>query len=969
MVRKIEWPIEDESFSLPILPPVLPHFFVPRLNEKPQDPIFETIDLDKTTGMQKSNLLALLKPLIPSGHTALSPDAQTHPSKLVHSSLWHEAALLDPQDPDHTVSWDTIRKYNVEENPNAPFLTEQPTNTFGLVQHQAQPSFHRKCAKVVRVTESDILNSIQLVVQGTSSPLHAWDVASQTFVQVGLSEAHPSTLLIEAKDNTMSQSFLQRFLDLGTLVRRLELFVHDLRRRQGHVNSTAHAFVHGLSTVLVFLRDCSLCGPLFYTDNCSDVRCLATLWLHYTELEQIVTSLASMCNRSICTTPDKFSEFPTSPVDLLSLVYETFEMHVERASLRNITAIVAYILSVSSKPYIQDLCELVAYGGASQRRTATGEDINIQLMDTTTLFEGDDHAWHDDGSSTDADGPFPKFIPANLADILPAAQKSLKLLEAAKPNHPFLSIESAPKDIGWIWSEDDVNASWNAVQVNLTGEVLQSHSDGSPSGSPVRDYNPGLAGFCIFDLEPGSFQSGKLPERDSQAALRDFMVSFPNTLPIITPSPSLLCEFVFSPLHSHAASLSSALLAVFLDQTSFLCIDAHLQLLRSHMLLTSHSFKSRLTAALFSDSDNQGNQSVKMYNLLRYKSKDAMPPEQSYIGRWPIGLAPILVTRNSWPPGGSDLSFLLRTVIVDSQEDESEKYDAAPSPGGVHRVISEAEFRLGFAIREPAGAGGRERWLDPLLIEALDFLYLDYKVPRPLEVVIPPGVLSKYQRIFALLLRLTRVECAIRSVFRLTRTSSVPLFRSLPSSHNLLLHFRFVAHSWLSTLSAYIYDTAIGANFDAFLSRIVACRETPNTPSGFRDVFALAECHSSVLDDILSACLLRTSQRTAEALLRGTLEVVLEFCVLVGDLRDGRFEENQASSTLEVLYASFRRKVSTLVTMLEAMLEKHGKPAQRPEQLLATYVECEHRVPPGGIDTLRHLLTRINLTDWWKVYS
>jgi hypothetical protein len=75
----------------------------------------------------------------------------------------------------------------------------------------------------------------------------------------------------------------------------------------------------------------------------------------------------------------------------------------------------------------------------------------------------------------------------------------------------------------------------------------------------------------------------------------------------------------------------------------------------------------------------------------------------------------------------------------------------------------------------------------------------------------------------------------------------------------------------------------------------------------------MAECHSSVLDDILSACLLRSYQRTAGDLLRNTLEVVLEFCVLVGDLKDGRVEEYQASSALEVLYASFRKKVSTLV--------------------------------------------------------
>lgn len=39
---------------------------------------------------------------------------------------------------------------------------------------------------------------------------------------------------------------------------------------------------------------------------------------------------------------------------------------------------------------------------------------------------------------------------------------------------------------------------------------------------------------------------------------------------------------------------------------------------------------------------------------------------------------------------------------------------------------------------------------------ALDFLYIDYKPPQPLNVLITPEILSKYQRIFAFLLRLTR---------------------------------------------------------------------------------------------------------------------------------------------------------------------------------------------------------------------
>ncbi|KAG8213811.1 Spc98 family-domain-containing protein [Butyriboletus roseoflavus] len=716
----------------------------------------------------------------------------------------------------------------------------------------------------------------------------------------------------------------------------------------------------------MFIRNRLSCGPLSHATGFSGVHCLATVWLYYAELEQVVISLAAMCSRSMDTTPDRFSEIPISPVNLLSLVYETFEIHVERHSARDITAIMAYILTVSSKPYIRALCRLLAYGEARQLHTITTE--TTQLMDLTSQFEGDEaeSSWRGDEGSIDADGPFPKFVPTNLASILPAAHKSLKLLEAARPEHTIFSTQSPSNEISWIWTEESIKNLWNGIELNedspivSTTKSLQSRLDDSQA-----EHSPGnhdlVAGFRIFDLEPGSLSSS---ECDSHVVLDKFIFNYPNMLPNITPSPSLLCEVMFTPLQDHAASLSRALLAVFLDRSSSLCIDAHLELLRSHMLLTSHSFKSRLSAALFSDAEDRASHSVQLYNLLRYKSKGTMLPDQSHTGRWPVGLAPLLVTRDSWPPGGSELSFLLRTVIVDSQQNNPPSMESATSElDGAHRVMCEAEFRLGFAIRELSGRG-HERWLDPLSIEALDFLYLDYKVPHPLRALIPTAVLSKYQRIFALLLRLTRVECAVRSVFRLTRTTALPLFPTLSSSRGLLLLFRFAAHSFLSTLSTYIYDTAIGGNFDAFLLRITACRETPDAPSGFRDVFALAECHSSVLDEILSACLLRSTQRAAGDLLRGTLEVVLEFCVLVGDLKDGRMAEYQASPVLDALYASFRKKVSALIRTLEVMLERHGK-SRGPGQLQVAYPEWQSRVPPGGVDSLRHLLTCLSQNEWW----
>lgn len=86
---------------------------------------------------------------------------------------------------------------------------------------------------------------------------------------------------------------------------------------------------------------------------------------------------------------------------------------------------------------------------------------------------------------------------------------------------------------------------------------------------------------------------------------------------------------------------------------------------------------------------------------------------------WAVGLAPALTDRDTWPPGGADLSFFLRTVIVDSLDlghasGENEKRDEETGiDNGRQGVMEEAEFRLGFAIRDLPVGPGRDRWLNP----------------------------------------------------------------------------------------------------------------------------------------------------------------------------------------------------------------------------------------------------------------
>lgn len=135
----------------------------------------------------------------------------------------------------------------------------------------------------------------------------------------------------------------------------------------------------------------------------------------------------------------------------------------------------------------------------------------------------------------------------------------------------------------------------------------------------------------------------------------------------------------------------------------------------------------------------------------------------------------------------------------------------------------------------------------------------------------------------------------------------------------MLTYFRFIAQSFVSNLSEYVFDTAIAGNFDPFVARLTS--NTSSTlqdgkPSGFSDVFELAKGHSVLLDDILSACLLRSGQRAVGDLLRHALELILEFSIIAGELKRGKLEEYQAALALQDLFQKFRAKMSTLVGVL-----------------------------------------------------
>ncbi|GBE81235.1 hypothetical protein SCP_0309620 [Sparassis crispa] len=949
--------VESGHLTIESLPDLPPHFFVPKLLDKPQNPIMDTLKLRESLHKSPPALHTIPKELEVLTLDTLNAQVEL-PDQLWGSSVVGRAARTN-----NLMSWDTLRHSGDPRMGRSAFLSQQPSHIFASARYHVRPPLQDPGIQLVYTTLHELIQSLRMSLTGTSSSLHVWDHQSETFILRGVNEGKKGIIVITGKDEVVSSSVIQRFLTIGTLMRRLETFV--VHHRTSKSEPIVNAFTHSLSSILSYLHPLVSTLPAYLvpldTDSIwDDVAPLTAVWIHYAEIEEVLQGLAALCHREEHVSPTAYIEFPTSPSDLLSLIYRHLNDHLEKHSPRLVLALFAYMLTMTSRDYFQQLCQSVGYSTVSapahhamDLQQVDSNQLATGFLDEDNLDENPEDAFNDN----DDDSVFPSFIERSISDSLLRARKSLRLLCVAQPDHPLLSGEVVHLDIEWFWTNEEVEAAWTEGAVRTSSSSSLASSDTLTDNEDVthRPYPHGMEAFSIFDLQPGAHISqasthSLLLDASHITNLQAFIAPFPRTLPALTPTLPHLTALVLTPLVAHIHSLSSTLVALYLTPATHLHLHTHLVLLRSYLLLTSHPFKSRLARALFSDSDEYEHVSEPARNT----------------ARWAVGLSPSLMDGDIWPPAGASLSFHLRTVIVDSLDFYRDDVfrDSGDAHGfktldGEQRVMEEAEYRLGFSIRDLPVGTGKDKWLDPLSIESLDFLYMDYNPPKSLDVLITQTILSKYHRMFAFNLRLMRVENVVAALYRMTRKPTEPLFPTLTPTNKLLLHFRFVAHAFVTSLSSYVFDTAIGGNFDMFLSQL------SHTAHGFVDVFALADRHSRVLDDILGACLLRSGQKSVGDLLRGCMELVLDLGILAGERARGRLEEYEAAPLLEDLWASFSGKMMTLVKVLKALVEKGSGPSRVLAEDVRLQASPLFQVE-GVTGNLRNLLVRLDVAEWWS---
>jgi hypothetical protein len=96
--KTVGWLQEHEKFMLPVLEPISSYFSIPQLDDKPQDPIVQTIQsLPAQPGALHDSPAQPLSSRTQS-RAKLSSDLSTQVSKPVLTPLWTEPSLTHPQD-------------------------------------------------------------------------------------------------------------------------------------------------------------------------------------------------------------------------------------------------------------------------------------------------------------------------------------------------------------------------------------------------------------------------------------------------------------------------------------------------------------------------------------------------------------------------------------------------------------------------------------------------------------------------------------------------------------------------------------------------------------------------------------------------------------------------------------------------------------------------------------------------------
>ncbi|KAL8904908.1 MAG: hypothetical protein Q9207_002974 [Kuettlingeria erythrocarpa] len=842
-------------------------FELPGLDILSDDPLH----IFKSLGAQQYGALPFsygpLENLEPLDQVSTSSDGEEHwtPDDPLED-LWSCPEILKPLVRQNKIkSWERFHDRSFKE-PWVPYMTEAGPRVFdaaienGLIFDLSEASLHQPAPAI----RSDaVLSSLLQLAFGRESLLFRYDEKASSFRSV-LDEIRVSGYTDEC-----FRSASTGFTRYGNQLRQVKAYVCATRGSKTFAAASV-GLADGIETIITALET-HLSPRLGSTQTVLQLQALLDpSRLLLDRLSAAIGRLKELGNDE----------------DLLSMLF-CYTQDFEYSS-HLLQTVFEQLLAHASRPWLESL------------------ELLLGLRASNMNVSAKTQAGNDDVQSSKV----PDFIQSEFAETVLEAEQSLKLLQAHEPNHLLARPHpsAGPPPLQWQFSWSDIKNMQVQAQkyefdilqalreFNTSGVPIPTNSTDSVPHQPKSDPDIQLDPFSLCQIDsdrPNVFEP--IPSALFTIVLQALDNSDRSPIGITRPSTSLLPALSFQPLLAiQSRLLSHSILHLFFHTHS---LRSHLHLLHSYLLFANGPFLVRLSHALF----------------------DPFLPSAAYQKRrvrasGKVGLQ--LGTRDTtWPPASSELRIALIGILTESYRSSPE----GKVRDGIRRHHGDLPGELSFAIRNDMADIELEKCMNKDGLEALDFLKVQYRPPKPLDVVITENVLEKYDRVSRLLLRGARAIFVVKEMMLHSRES----MRGKKGFVGVVQSFKLEARHFVTTVFGH-FGSCIEDLWVAFgkrLDGIEASIECYDVGRRVEGVHRLRDLHEEVLDRILAACLLRKRQELVMRLLEEILGLVLEFARRV---RDGADMEERVRG----LFEGFRKKVRVFVTVCRGSQDQksvHGR--------------------------------------------
>jgi len=607
-----------------------------------------------------------------------------------------------------------------------------------------------------------------------------------------------------------------------------------------------------------------------------------------------------------------------------------------------------HILAAISTPWLESLAHSI--GLQTNRPTAYAESLICRNA----------------GDTTNTVQVMPKFIKDKELEMIIESRHSLKLLQSQSPDHVMLyphgKASEVPK-LEWHFDWADIKrieAKAKRYEASVQQALMPKHNSQAHTRSwvhnKVQDSRP--------DFDPFGVSLDKI-----QADISDSRATFEQLSPIDQPLvdgnifPDVLGKAfskevadpessdVFAPTLAIAPLLSfSPIIAAQSRLLNLSCLRmlfkehdlrGHLELQRRFHLFGDGIFTSRLSHALFDT------------------ELESAERRKGHVRTGRMGLK--LGSRDSWPPASSELRLVLMGILTETYYGALATDVPVPSNG-------ELPGGLSFALRD-LSEEEIQKCMELHSIEALDFLRLQYKAPSPVDAVITTSCLGKYDVIFRLLLRVTRMLFVVNQLSRIGKHRSRASFDTDP----IASRFRFEAHYFVSTIAEYFSTVAVGSNWDQFeteikdLERRLQNDDFSGQLGGHEGLRQLRMRHEQMLDKMMFALLSRKREQQAVKLLEDVFGLILAYNKSIIDGTHKGVSTSNGISNVGHIYHEFRAKVRAFMDACRALVEQEVKSAiSMTDSTASSGLLSRHSTRQGSPSALTQLLLRLEMNNHYS---